>query len=136
MWTAISGAVALYFDKYKSQFLIGGLALLAVIGVSLFAFFDIKHKESMAVEIATQRIKLEMLEKQAKMIQTDQNNILKQAEILQNNVAQIRKEAAERQKVIESHDLDKIGAKHPKVLENRINKATRDQFKRFEEITK
>lgn len=136
MWTAISAAVALYFDKYKSQFLIIGLALMVIIGIGIFAWIDIARKEAMAVEIATQKLELKTLKAKTEMLAKDQAALVQATKVLNENLTKIRTEAAKRDKVNNTHDLQKIGAKHPRMLEQRINKATRDQLQRFEEISK
>lgn len=136
MWTAITGAVALYFNKYKSQFIIGGLAIAAVLAIGVFAIIDIKRRENLAAELAVQKFQIEQLKLQAEAVQKDQQKIIKNSQQMIENLTQIRTEIAKQQKLITKYDLDKIGAKHPKLLENHINKATKDTFNRLEELTK
>lgn len=136
MWTAISAAVAVFFDKYKSQFLIVGVALAAILGLCVFGYFDIKHKEKLAAEMAVQKLELEQMVAKQQMIARDQALIIKNSQEMISNLTAIREQAAKQQRLIEKHNLDLIGQKHPKVLEKHINRATREQNKRFEELTK
>jgi uncharacterized membrane protein len=127
--------MALTLDKYKSQIIIGVVALVTILGVCLYAYFDIKHKNALAAEIAVQQFQIEQMKIQAEMIQKDQAAIIKHSQQMIQNLTKIRTESAEQQKKITKYDLDKIGAKHPKVLENHINKATKDTFSRLEALT-
>jgi hypothetical protein len=136
MYTAISAAIGLYFNKYKSQFIIGGIALAVVLAIGIFAFFDIKHKEHLAAEMAVQKYQIEQMKIQAEIIQRDQAAVIAASKKMIENLSKIRTDIAEQQKKITKYDLDKIGAKHPKLLENHINKATKDTFNRLEELTK
>jgi biopolymer transport protein ExbB/TolQ len=136
MYTAISAAIGLYFDKYKSQFIIGGIALAMIVAIGIYAFFSIQHRERLAAEVAVQKYQIEQMKLNAEIIQRDQAAIIEASKRMIEKLSKIRKESSEQQKIITKYDLDKIGSKHPKLLENHINKATKDSFSRLEELTK
>ncbi|RYF04443.1 MAG: hypothetical protein EOO77_29640 [Oxalobacteraceae bacterium] len=136
MWTAFTLAASLFFSKYKSHLIIAGIALVVVLGVCGFAFFDIKHKEQLAADLAVQKFQIEQLKLQAQMIQKDQAAIIANSQEMIKNLTQIRTDVAENQRKITKYDLDKIAAKHPRILEDHINKATQGAFGRLQELSK
>ncbi|RYF38635.1 MAG: hypothetical protein EOO38_24495 [Cytophagaceae bacterium] len=98
--TLLKAKMALTLDKYKSQIIIGVVALVTILGVCLYAYFDIKHKNELAAEIAVQQFQIEQMKIQAEMIQKDQAAIIKHSQQMIKNLTKIRTESAEQQKKI------------------------------------
>ena len=132
MWTYILSLVG--FDKQK--LVIYGLIAALVAGCGLYVWINESKKDRLESAISAANARIAALELTNKTIQADNAQIKENAQVMIDNLAKIRGEAAERQRTISEHDLGLIGEKKPVLLENRVNKGTRDQIKRLEEATR
>lgn len=127
------------------------VAVLALVGAIVFAiWFSMHSRQELAVqngemkaeivalkgENATLAATIDAVKRQRDEQRNEFQAIIERSDRLNEDLATIREEIARRQETITKHDLGAIGAKKPGLLEPRINKATRDQFKRIEEATR
>ena len=132
MWTYILSLVG--FDKQK--LVIYGLIAALVAACGLYVWINEGKKDRLESAISAANTRIEALELTNKSIQADNQRIKENAQSMIDNMAKIRSEAAERQRTLTEHDLGEIGDKKPNLLEDRVNKGTRDQLKRLEEATR
>jgi hypothetical protein len=147
MWTTIStaaiAAFTLFFGKFKTYFIIAGAVIGLLLAIALTAFIVTHQLENRAATIQKQQDQIESLTAQTlalkaqnQAILRDRATVVKANKTLQSNLEAIRTKVRKQQDAVTKHDLDAIGAKHPKMLEDRINKATADSFSRLKDLTK
>lgn len=146
MWTTLK---AWFVANRKKMFEIGAIALVPI--VILFSVWyaseqrvslaqqvgaleqaRVQHQRDIAAAQAENARLQALLEQQATDIQT----ALAGRRDLDERLDAIRTETDRRISAINRHDLEKIGAKKPKLLENRINMGSRDLFGRLRDLTK
>lgn len=132
MWTYILSLVG--FDKQK--LVIYGLIAALVAACGLYVWINESKKDRLETAISNANARIAALEQVNQTIQADNQRIKENAQAMIDGLSKIRQEAAERQRTLTEHDLGEIGDKKPNLLEDRVNKGTRDQLKRLEEATR
>lgn len=124
----------------KKYILIGGLVLA---GLAYWYWnYSQDRIEALNQDISTVKANNEALsekiEQQNKTIdniveQTEKNN--EAMENLNNNLSNIRQSTSELAEMLREHDLNKLAQKKPKMIERRMNDATKNLFDELESIT-
>ena len=110
------------------------LAVVAIGGLSLYLYVDHLQDELQEQQMinTTPQLKIETQDKTIDRIQKDfqkQTDSLNKV-IKRNN--EIRAEIARYLDIFKKHDLTKLAAAKPGLIENRVNKATKDVFDQIE----
>jgi uncharacterized protein YlxW (UPF0749 family) len=139
----MKAALLLWLNANKVKLLEYGAMIVLVLAIFFAIWFSMHQRQELAEALGRQQAemaaiteKLAASEAARDAERRDYQNVLQNSQKLSEDLATIRDEIAKRQETITKHDLGKIGAAKPNLLESRINKATRDQFKRIEEATR
>lgn len=112
---------------------IAGLSLAALLALAgLYLVTTQAQIKALAAENARLSVEVEGLSRTLKGFEAKTTALADRIVAYTREVAQIRTETADALKVLEKHDLEKIGAAKPILLENRINKATETILRRLE----
>ena len=119
-----------------SKILIG---VLIAVCLSFGAFYQYTYK-SLVIEVEQQKLVIQALdfrqEEQIRTIEALQNNFLKTTEALQAQTvrnSEIENEMSRYLDIFRRHNLSKLAAAKPGLIEPRINKGTKNVFDSIEE---
>ena len=125
----------------KNRYLLSAAGGLLVVGVALFysklqtdriSELDKTIKE-LRIDITNKEVAVNNLEENIEQIRSTINRNIELKDELNKFKADIRKDINTRLKIFEEHNLKNLSTEKPKLIESRVNKATR---KVFEEIEK
>jgi hypothetical protein len=146
----MSAVLSAWFTANKVRILEYGAIVILILAIFFAIWFSMHQRQELAEQVGLQKGTIATLTKQVDALNAqvlaeqaardaqlrDFQAIVAESQRLNDDLAAIRTDIAKQQAVITKHDLGKIGAAKPSLLEKRINKATRDQNKRFEEATR
>lgn len=114
----------------------GWIAAISIGALITLAWLYLAHTQGeikrLSAENARLSVEVEGLSRTLKGFEAKTTAMSKEIAAHTREVATIRTETADALKVLEKHDLQKIGAAKPILLENRINKATETIIRRLE----
>ena len=122
--------------EHKWKIIVALVFLTLIIVGGIYVWISERTKAELTRENATQALRIKQLELVEKKLRDDAAALSLNLDILYQSLQATHREAEERKKVFADHDLRKIGSRKPTLLENRINKATKDTFKRIEQVTR
>lgn len=119
-----------------NQILIFG-AIIAVLSGGGFLYF--KWSQSQIAELNKQvefyNQKVEQLQTSLDTTLDHMNNMRNRLSNLNANMNDIREQTSKLQKTLAKHDLERLAAKKPGLIENRANEATKELFEELESIS-
>ncbi|RYD85371.1 MAG: hypothetical protein EOP84_02680 [Verrucomicrobiaceae bacterium] len=123
-------------SKINVKVIMGLLAAAIIVAVAVFIWLDIDRREKDAAAAAVASLRAEQLEQQLAIVKKDQETNAKNQIILNDKLTATQNDFQQRVNDLSKHNLGAIGAAHPQMLEDRINKGTTTMFQRLEEETK
>lgn len=129
MWTRITEFISGY--RYYI-YLILIAATVATVATVYFKWSQ-DRLDDLSGQLATQQQQIKILEGGMAALREDAEQVKKDTEELNSGLSELRTEAQEKSRAVLKHDLEAIGSRHPQMLEDRANKATKDLFRRLEE---
>jgi uncharacterized protein HemX len=146
MWAAI----AAWVSANRTRIIEGVIILVGALSILFAIWLGAHERMSLAQQVGSleeaQKTSAATIEQQRHEIArlnalnaqqaADIQTVLVNVQALNDRLSSIRTETEKRIVVINKHDLGKIGAKKPKLLEKHINRATTDVFGRLRDLTK
>jgi uncharacterized protein YoxC len=109
---------------------------VAIAGLAGALWFVNHENGKLHEQIGQQEIVVKELKATVTALQEDAKRTKENTETLFNNTNKLRDDFNKATRVIIDHNFGSIGSKHPRMLEDRANKATRDLLKRLEESSR
>lgn len=118
-------------------YIIAGLAVLALVGAAYFYYTDSQRRMAeFAAQNAQLRQAVETLEARQAAILRDQAIVNREQQRLLDALDEIREQASELEQIFEEHDLGSLAEARPRLIERRINDATKRIFDELEALSR
>jgi hypothetical protein len=118
-------------------YIIVAAVIAAMVGA---AYFYYKDTQKRLIQAAVERVHmerdLEALKAQQAARDRDMAVVQEQQQILLDGLTAIREEALELEKLFRDHDLAALAAAKPRLIERRVNDATKKLFKDLEALSR
>lgn len=122
-----------YFAKYRGILVTAGIALVIVLISLVVNLIDKNRISEMNRKLAIQQEMLNRLQASNHLLRADSNALRQENDQLNKSLEQIRLDAANKTATIFEHDFGSLGAKKPRLMEKRVNNATKEFNRRMEE---